>query len=143
MEKVKAKVIDEQERIKNKVLERIRLEKVIVKAMDGKKCIYRNGLGEEINTYTQGLDDLISLQVEPLKMFLNQIQSVEGEEVRIIAQALFNRAIEKIEEAVVYIDDNYGIIEIERVSYHQVIASEKILGVVYTPPDKKEAIHEE
>ena len=139
MEKVKAKVIDEQEGIKNEVLERLRLEKLITKVMKGKKCIYQNGLGREINTFTEELSFNIAVNLEPLEMYLNIPQESETDEVRIIAKALFERAKEKIEEAVDYIEKNYGMIEIERASYHQegIIKPEKILGVVFTPCDSK------
>ena len=110
------------------------MDKFTVETKKGEK-IYKDEDGKEIMTTKETLDWIILVKLEPLRDFIHM--AIEhGDYIQkemFIAQALLERAEEKIYEAAKFIDDNYGTIEIESACYHQGIDPETKLGIVFTP----------
>ena len=87
------------------------LNNVITRETNGKGGIYRDKNGKIIETYIDELSFIVAVNFEPLEMFLRKVQEeAEAEEERVIAQVLFNSAKKKIEEAINYIEENYGMV---------------------------------
>lgn len=101
-----------------------------------KDDIYRDEEGQEISTYTEDVDCIARVKLEPLRDFLNMtFDDNEAQKMAFIAGALLERAEGKIYEATKYIEKNYGTVNLVRATYNQEadIDPETILGVVFTP----------
>jgi hypothetical protein len=114
-------------------------EKVETKT-GGKDRIYTNDQGEKIETFKEALDWIVTVKLEPLRNFLEiAIDGVDDAKELFIAQALLERAEEKISEAADYIREHHGEIQIERAMHHQSIEPETMLGIVFTPSNGQKA----
>ena len=102
--------------------------------MGKKESNYRDEKGKEVGTYTESLDWIITVKLEPLQDYLNTLAEDDDFHVKAkIAQILLADAEQKFYEASEYIKKNYGTIELVRAMYYQDIKAETILDVVFTP----------
>lgn len=114
----------------------------ITKEMRNGEYVYLNGRGEEIGTYTDDLDNIISLQLGPLLNFLDMDidEHESAETIQVIAKQLLKQAENKIIEVVRYIDKKHGKVDIVRARYNQGVEPEAMLDIVFKPcPDAPEA----
>ena len=114
------------------------LNNVITRETSNGKNVYKDKNGKTIEVCPNELSMIVACGFEPLEMFLDipVESSRDGDEVRIIAEALVKRAKGEIEEAVNYIEENYGMINLERVIYNQGVEDGKILGIEFKPAEK-------
>lgn len=113
--------------------------RVITKEVNGKNHIYRDEQGNTIHTSGNSLDWIVAVNFFPLQAFLDADGGPEdGDDVRLIAKTLLERAMEKFEKASNYIEKNYGIVEIEKAVYHQSVTPETMLDIVFKPPLSEE-----
>lgn len=114
------------------------LNNVITRETNNGKNVYRDKNGKVIKVCPNELSMIVACGFEPLEMFLDipVESSRDGDEVRIIAEALCEKAKEEIEEAVNYIEDNHGMVNLERVMCNQGVEDGKILGIEFKPAEK-------
>ncbi len=100
-----------------------------------KDGIYRDSENKEISTYKEDIGWIIRVNLEPLQDFLGMCHETDAQREMFIAEALLERAEEKIYEAIEYTRKNYGTVELVRATYQQEdkIKPETILDVVFTP----------
>jgi hypothetical protein len=109
------------------------MEKFSIEEESGEK-VYKDERGEKIDTYRDTLRDILSLNLEPLHDFLKMLpEEDETQSMMFIAEALLERAENKVYAAIDYLDKNYGELEIIKASYRQYIKPETMLDIKFTP----------
>lgn len=112
-------------------------EKVKVEMVGGKR-VYRNDSGEELETYSEDVDFMISVALEPLRDFLDMSLETSGDSSKIgfIGEALLQRAEQKIHAAMDFLNENFGRIRIEGAVRGHGIEGGTMLGVLFDPCKK-------
>jgi len=110
------------------------MEKFSIETEGGEK-VYKDDRGDKIGTYTETVREIMSLKLEPLHDFLNMIpEEDEAQRMMYIVKALLEGAEKYIYEAIDYIENNYGEVEIVKAMYRQRVTAETMLDIKFTPP---------
>ena len=109
------------------------MDQFTVRTNGGEK-IYIDKAGEEIGTYKEGLTDIVAVSLSPLKDFLEMLpEDGAAQSVMFIAQALLERAENKIYDAIDFIKENHGEALLIKARCHQNIKSETNMDIEFTP----------
>lgn len=113
------------------------MERFSMETENGEK-VYKDHWGDKIETYEETIEWILSYKFDPLRDFLKMmLEKAEVEMEANIALALFEGAEKYLFDAIRFIRDQHGEVEVVRAMYHQGVKPETMLDIKIRPCDAK------